>query len=344
MQYAVQVQQLLPLALHQLSYRYTGPTAYYLGYLLLGDAVTKQAVRFALLHVRLSLGQLFLQLGQLAVLQLGSLVKVVAPLGLLHIGVKLFYLCTEGLNFLYGVLLVFPLCLEPRELLALVSQLFADILKVLLRYLVAFLVKGGFLYLQLHYVPALLVKLGGHAVHLGAHHRAGLIHKVDSLIRQEPVAYVPVGERGGGYQGAVLYLYAVEHLVALLQPSQYAYGILHRRLVYHYGLEPSGKGGVLFDVLAVLVQCGRAYAVQFAPCQHRLQQVARVHAALGASGTNYIVQLIDEQYYPALAALYFIKNGLKPFLEFAPELCARNKRTHVKGEYLAILQVCRHIA
>ena len=72
------------------------------------------------------------------------------------------------------------------------SQLLADILKVLLGYLVAFLVKGGFLYLQLHYVPALLVKLGGHAVHLGAHHRAGLVHKVDSLIRQEPVAYVPV--------------------------------------------------------------------------------------------------------------------------------------------------------
>ena len=56
------------------------------------------------------------------------------------------------------------------------------------------------------------------------------------------------------------------------------------------------------------------------------------------------MQLIDEQYYPALAALYFIKNGLKPFLEFAPELCARNKGAHVKGEYLAVLQVCRHIA
>ena len=150
------------------------------------------------------------------------------------------------------------------------SQLLADILKVLLGYLVAFLVKGGFLYLQLHYVPALLVKLGGHAVHLGAHHRAGLIHKVDGLIRQEPVAYVPVGKRSGGYQGAVLYLYAVEHLVALLQPSQYAYGVLYRGLIYHYGLEPSGKGGVLFDVLAVLVQRGRAYAVQLAPGKHGL--------------------------------------------------------------------------
>ena len=72
-------------------------------------------------------------------------------------------------------------------------------------------------------------------------------------------------------------------------------GVLDRRLIDHDRLEAALQGGVLLDVLAVLVERGGADAVQLAAGQHRLEQVAGVHRPFGLAGADDGVQLVDEQ-------------------------------------------------
>ena len=62
----------------------------------------------------------------------------------------------------------------------------------------------------------------------------------------------------------------------------------------HDGLEAALEGGVLLDVLAVLVERRRADEAQLAAREHRLDDVAGVHGALGGAGADDRVQLVDE--------------------------------------------------
>ena len=69
---------------------------------------------------------------------------------------------------------------------------------------------------------------------------------------------VAVGQRGGGDQRGVGDAHAVVHLVAVLESAQDADGVLDRRLADQHLLEATLQGGVLLDVLAVLVERGGA--------------------------------------------------------------------------------------
>ena len=84
--------------------------------------------------------------------------------------------------------------------------------------------------------------------------------------------------------------------------------------------------------------------MQLASGKHGLEQVARVHRALGAPRAHNGVQLVYKQQYFALRSLYLVKHSLKTLLKLAAELCARYQRAHVQGEQRAILKVFRHIA
>ena len=68
-----------------------------------------------------------------------------------------------------------------------------------------------------------------------------------------------------------------------------------RRLADEDRLEAALQRGVLLDVLAVLVERGRADAVQLAARQHRLEHVRGVHRAFGRARADDGVQLVDEQ-------------------------------------------------
>ena len=114
-------------------------------------------------------------------------------------------------------------------------------------------------------------------------------------------------------------------LKLLLETSQYGNGILHGRLIDHDLLESSLKSSVLLDVLSVLVECCCTDAVELTSCQLRLEEVAGIHRALGPSCTDDVVDLVDEEDYLAVRLLNLIEDGLEPLLEFASELCARDK-------------------
>ena len=338
------MQQLLAFALHQLFYRDAGPACHDAGDLLIGHAVTQQAVLlFGGSHLFL-FGQLLLQLGQLAVFQLGGLVQVVLALGFLDGGIGLLDLLTQGLHLANGVLLVLPLCLHAAELILQLGKLLFQILQTALAQGIGLLFQAHLLDLQLGDAVCQIVHLAGHTVHLGLDHGAGFIHKVDGLIRQEAVGDIAVGKGGGGDQGVVVDLYAVEHLVPFLQAAQNGDGILHGRLIHLHRLEPALQSGVFFNILAVLVQRGRADAVQLAPGQHGLEQVACVHGTVGLTGTHDGVQLINEEDDLALALLHLVQHALQAFLELAAVLCTGHQSAHVQTEHGAVFQVFGHIA
>ena len=79
-------------------------------------------------------------------------------------------------------------------------------------------------------------------------------------------------------------------------PFRISIGLLDRRLLDHHRLEAPLEGGVALDVLAVLVERGRADALQLAARQRRLEDVGGVDRAFGGAGADQRVQLVDEQH------------------------------------------------
>ena len=92
-------------------------------------------------------------------------------------------------------------------------------------------------------------------------------------------------------------------LVALLQPAQDRDRVGDGRLADHDRLEAPLEGGVLLDVLPILVERRRADAAELAAGEHRLQQVAGGDRSFGRAGADDRVQLVDEEDDPALGAL-----------------------------------------
>ena len=188
-----------------------------------------------------------------------------------------------------------------------------------------------------------LVQFGGHGVQLGLDHGAGFIHKVDGLIGQETVGDIPVRQRGGGNQRGVLNFDAVVDLVPLLQTTQNGDGILHGRLIDHNGLETTLQRGVFFDILAVLVQRGGADAVQLAARQHRLEQVAGIHSAVGLARADNGVQLINKQDDLAFGLLDLVQDALQALLKLAAVFGTSDQCAHIEAEHRAVFEVFGYV-
>ena len=81
------------------------------------------------------------------------------------------------------------------------------------------------------------------------------------------------------------------------------------RLADEHRLEPALQRRVLLDVLAVLVQRGRADHAQLAAGQHRLEHVAGVHRALALAGADDGVQLVEERDDLAVGVLDLLEDA-----------------------------------
>ena len=101
-------------------------------------------------------------------------------------------------------------------------------------------------------------------------------------------------------------------------------------------LEPALQGGVLLQVLAVLVQGGGADGLQLAAGQHRLQDRRGVDGALGRAGSDQGVQLVDEQDDVASRA-DLLEHLLEALLEIAPVAGAGHQGAQVEGVELLAL-------
>ena len=129
-----------------------------------------------------------------------------------------------------------------------------------------------------------------------------------------------------------------------LSPRRIDDGVLDRRLRDEHGLEATGQRRVLLDVLAVLVERGRADAVQFAAGERGLQEVRGVHRAFGLAGADQRMHLVDEQDDAALGRRHLLENRFQALLELAAVFRAGDQRAHVKGEQLLVLEALRYVA
>ena len=166
---------------------------------------------------------------------------------------------------------------------------------------------------------------------------ARLVDEVDRLVRQVAVGDVAVGEVGRGDERLVGDRHLVVLLVAVAQPLQDLDRVRERRLLDLDRLEAALEGGVLLEVLAVLVERGRADRLQLAAGEHRLQDRGRVDRALGRARADERVQLVDEQDRVAAGA-DLLQHLLQALLEVAAVAAAGDERAEVERVELLALQ------
>src|SRR5215210_2629857 len=136
---------------------------------------------------------------------------------------------------------------------------------------------------------------------------------------------------------------AVVLLVAVAEPLQDLDGVVLGGLVHADLLEAALERGVALEVLAVLVQRGRADRLELAAGERRLQDAGRVDRALGGAGADEVVELVDEQ--DDVAALGdLLHHLLEALLELAAVLRAGHERGQVERVDLLVLQQLGHLA
>ena len=342
-----QFQQLLAFRLQETGDGNAGPARHDVGHVVRADLFAQKTIFLAVAFGSgrgLGLLELLLKLGKRGVLELRGLGKIVGAFRLFDLMTGLLYLFLQLAHAVDGLLFLFPAGAQRGLRAAQVGKLVLELLQTLAGSVVGLAAQGLALDLKLHDLAVDLIELGRQRVYFRADHGRGFINDVDGLVRQLTVGNVALREHHGLHDGGVADAHAVMHFKAFLEAAQDGNGVLGVGLVHQHGLETTFQSRVLLDVLAVLVDGGRAYAVQLAAGQHGLEQVARVHGAVGLARAHNGVQLINEQDDAAFRALHFVEHGLQTFLELAAVLRARNERAHVEGDELLVLEAFGHVA
>jgi len=179
---------------------------------------------------------------------------------------------------------------------------------------------------------------------LRLHPHAGgrLIHQVDRLVGQKAVVDIPVRELHRGGQRLVGDAELVVRLVARAQTAQDRERILGARLTDGDRLEPALERRVLLNIFAVFPQRRRADDADLAAAQRRLDDVRRVHGALGAARADDGVQLVDEEDHVA-APHDLLQQILDALLKFAAVLRARDHARQIERQDALVQQLLRHV-
>ena len=156
------------------------------------------------------------------------------------------------------------------------------------------------------------------------------------------VGDVAVGEVGRGHDGLVGDGDPVVGLVAVADAPEDLDRVGHGGLLDLDRLEAALEGGVLLQVLAVLVERGGADGLQLAPGQHGLEDGGGVDGALGRARTHQGVELVDEQDDVAPGA-DLLEDLLQPLLEVAPVPGAGHQGAQVEGVELLALEGVGHV-
>ena len=342
MQFFLQMQELVALALHHPCDRYSRPAAHHFGYVVGRDFLAYHGIAVLCgAQLCLNLLYVFLQSLQTAVAYLCHAFVVAFAFGTLGLELQLFHLLFVLLNLVHQTFLALPLCTE-RTFFVLE---FGNVL-VELCYLVGVVLAlyGFALDFKLLQPACYLVEFFRHRVALHTQFCCRLVHKVDGLVGQETVADVAFGQFHGCNAGVVLNTHLVVVLVTLLQSTQNGYCREFVRFVHHYSLEASFERLVLLEVLLILVKRRGTNASEFATSKRRLQDVGCIHRTLASSGTHKSVYFVDEEYYTPVGIGDFLDDALETLLELALVLGSGNECSHVERVELLVLQVLRHVA
>ena len=104
--------------------------------------------------------------------------------------------------------------------------------------------------------------------------------------------------------------HAVVRFVLFLQTTQNGDCVFHTRLVHKDLLEAAFKCRILFNVLAVFIKRCCADHMQLAAGQSGFQHIARIHAALGLTGTDHRMDFINKENDLAVGSRNFFQQFL----------------------------------
>ena len=187
------------------------------------------------------------------------------------------------------------------------------------------------------------LQLGRRGCRAQTYAAGGFIDQIDRLVGQMAVGDVADAQVSGSLHGLVGDLDLVVLFVAAADAEQDVDRLLEGGLLHHDRLEAPLQGRVAFDVLAVLVERGRADALQLAPRQRWLEDVRRVDRALCCARADERVQLVDEQHRVVGVAQLF-DDLLEALLELAAVLRAGDEAADVERQDTLVEQRLRHVA
>ena len=176
-----------------------------------------------------------------------------------------------------------------------------------------------------------------------AHARRGLVHKVDRLVREKPVADIPHGELHRGGERLVRDLQSVVRFVPVAQAAQDLKALVLRRLGDRDRLEAPFKGGVLFNVFAVFRERRRADDLDLAAGEGGLEDIRRVDRALRRARADHGMQLVDEE-HDVLRLADFLENVFQPVLKVAAVFCPGEHTGEIERHDALVAQILRHLA
>ncbi len=324
-------QKLLALAFKHLVDRHAGPAADHSRDLLFvhdlfdeGGRVIRGAVSGVF-----SLFQLLFDLRDLAVFQLGRLAEIAAAFRIGEFGAQAIQPLLEFGRGGELVLLSAPGRGELGGAAFELGQFLVQAFQTLLGRLVSLFLERFSLNLQLDDPAVELIKLFGLGIHLHAQAGRRLVHQVDRLVGQEAVGDVTVRQGRRRHDGAVRDAHPVVHFVFLLQTAKDGDGVFHRRFFHEDRLETPRQSGVLLHMLAILIERRRAHTVQLTARQSRLEEVGRIHCAIGLARADQRVHLVDEEDDVAASRFDFVQHRFQALLELAAILRASNERAHI---------------
>ena len=132
----------------------------------------------------------------------------------------------------------------------------------------------------------------------------------------------------------------MEGLVVRADAFQNLGGLRDRRFADVHRLEAALERGVLFDILAVLLEGGRADDLDVAARERGLQDVRGVHRAFRVARADDVVHLVDDK--DDVAELFdLVDQALHAAFELAAELRARNERGQVKQMHFLVAHLER---
>ena len=256
-------------------------------------------------------GQLLLQLGNLAVLDLRGQIQVACALGLFQFDFGLLELAVDDAHGIDRGLFILPLRLKLGGLFFEIGQILFEASSAALCEASSFSFFSAFCSISnCMNLPFELVDFRRHRVQFHAQTRGRFIDQVDGFVGQKSVGDVAMRKRGGRDQGGILDANAVMDFVPLFQAAQNGDGCFDGRFGDQHRLKAAFERRIFFDVLAIFVERRRADGPQFATRQLRFHDIGGVGGAFRRAGADERVQFVDEQNDLALRWRRFLSGRL----------------------------------
>ena len=145
---------------------------------------------------------------------------------------------------------------------------------------------------------------------------SGFIHDVNRLVGKKSPREIAVGKLNRGFQCFIRQARLVMCLIFRSQAFENLHRLFHGWCFHLHRLKAPFQSRILLDVLPVFIQSCCTDTLKFASAECRLNDIGRIHCALGRSRANDSMQLIDEEDH-ILRATNFVHHRLDALLELS---------------------------